>query len=129
MKFLRILVLASSLQACVSIGVTTIQSASPQGEDCPLAIYTAEKEIKKTFEVVCFLDVMSAGHAFADTTVAGAIQAARVKACQCGANGLLIHEVHREANTLWGRSFAMLKAIRYQDQTTSQDGDGATDPW
>lgn len=120
MKSLGILVMASCLQACVSIGVTTIQSAPPQAEDCQLAVYTAEKEIKKPFEVVCFIDVMSASHAFADTTVAGTIQAARTRACQCGANALLIHDVHREANTFWGRSFAMLKAIRYQKQAASQ---------
>jgi hypothetical protein len=115
MKFLGIIVIASSLQACVSIGVTTIQSAPPRAEDCQLAIYTAEKEIKRPFEVVCFMDVMSASHILADTTVAGAIQSSRVKACQCGADALLIHNAHREANTFWGRSFAMLKAIRFQD--------------
>lgn len=113
MNFLRIIIMALSAQACASIGVTSIHSAPAKGDDCQLAIFTDEKEIQKPFEVVCFLDAMSAGHILADTTVAGAINAARPSACRCGADALLIHDVRKESGNFWGRGFAILKAFRY----------------
>lgn len=115
MNSLRIIFIALGMQACASIGVTSIQSAPPKGDDCELAIYTDEREIKKAFEVVCFVDAMTAGHVLADTTVAGAIRAARPSACHCGADALLIHDVRKESGNLWGRGFAILKAIRYTE--------------
>ncbi len=115
MNSLRILILSLGMQACASIGVTSIQSAPPKGENCDLAVFTDEREIRKSHEVVCFLDGMSAGHILADTTVAGVIRSARPSACQCGADALVIQDVRREGGSLWGRGYAILKAIRYTE--------------
>ncbi len=117
MNGLRIFIVALCLPSCASVGVTSIQSAPAKDEKCKLAVFTDEREIHQPFEVVCFIDAMSAGHMLADTTVAGAIHAANAKACGCGADALLIHEARRESENFWGRGFALLKAIRYKSSS------------
>lgn len=114
MNVLHLFVLLLCLSSCASVGVTSIHEAPAKYKDCPLALYTEPKEIGRPYEVVCLIDAMTAAHILADTTVAGAINAARSQACACGADGLLIHDVRKEAGNLWGRGFAILKAIRYK---------------
>lgn len=115
MNQLRILVLALGLSSCASVGVTPILDATAKDDDCKLAIYTEAREIRAPYDVVCYIDVMTAGHILADTTIAGAIHVARTKACRCGADAMLIHDARKESGNFWGRGIAILKAIRYKE--------------
>lgn len=117
MSHLRIFILALGLSSCATVGVTAIQEAPAKNEDCKLAVYTDAREILKPYEVVCYIDATTAGHILADTTIAGAINAARIQACRCGADALLIHDARREVATLWGRGIAIMKAVRYKSAT------------
>jgi len=117
MSQLRIFAFALGLSSCATVGVTTIQEAPAKNEGCKLAVYSEAREILKPYEVVCYIDATTAGHILADNTIAGAINAARVKACHCGADARLIHDARKEAGSVWGHGIAIMKAIRYTSTT------------
>lgn len=110
------LALGFTTYGCATVGVTQLKpDIVRKAHNCPLEIFTAEKDISKPFEVVCLLDSRTGTSAFADKTAAGAINEARPKACECGADGMLIQHTDTEGMTLatWGQGKAIIKAIRF----------------
>ncbi len=114
-KYIILTAFLLALSSCASVGVTKLNPAEPKEKNCALEIFSSESEIKKPFEVLCLLDSGTATNAFADKTVAGAIQLAKPEACKCGADAILILNGNTEGMSLtgWGRGTALLKAIRF----------------
>lgn len=105
------------VSSCATVGVTQMKSAPAKPGYCNLEIFSNESEIKRPFEVLCLLDSKTGGDAFADKTMAGAIKLAKPKACECGADAILVTGGRSEGVTAftWGEGFAVLKAIRFTD--------------
>lgn len=102
--------------ACTSVGVTRVAEAPPKVAGCKLDVYTSEAEIRQPFQVVCLIDSRTGTTAFHTKTASAAIQNARPRACECGADALIVAAVDTEGATYatWGQGKAILKAIRYQ---------------
>lgn len=115
-KSIAIIVITLLMSACATVGVTQMKSdVTPKKDGCKLDVYSAEKEIEHSYEVVCLIDSKTGGNAFADKTMAGAISLAKPAACRCGADAILISGGRAEGVTLftWGEGFATMKALRY----------------
>lgn len=104
---------------CASVGVTKLgKGAKAKPEDCDLDVYASPAEVKRPYREVCLLDAQTSSSAFADKTVAGAVDKARPAACECGGDAILISDGDTEGSSMtgWGRGKAMLRAIVYTDQ-------------
>ena len=104
------------LTSCASVGVTVSKSYPAKAADCNLDIYYGENEVKKEFEVIGFIDSKTGTTAFHDKTVAGAIKIAKPKACEMGADAIIVVQTEKhDANyATWGSGVAMLKCIKYK---------------
>lgn len=103
------------LSGCANVGVTQLKPATSKSPTCSLDIYSSEKDITQPYEVVCLIDSRTGTTAFHKKTGAAAIEQAKSKACECGADAMLVETIDTAGITLmtWGKGTAIIKAIRY----------------
>jgi hypothetical protein len=109
------LIIIVLFSACASVGVTVSKSAPAKPKDCILDIYFSSSEIKRSFEVIALIDSKTGSNL--NKTVAKAIENAKPKACQCGADAIIVEQ----SNTVTvsgggGYGSAILRCIRYTDK-------------
>jgi hypothetical protein len=109
--------------SCTTVGVTPMKAnivARPS--TCFLDVYSNEKEIERPFEVVCLIDARTGTSTFHNTTGAGAINAARPYACECGADGILVMSSNVDGDGFWipRTGVATIKAIRYKAENSKK---------
>lgn len=113
---MKVVVLVGLLAGCAHVGVTTVKEVAARPEGCKLDVFTSDKEIKGEYEVLCLLDSKTGSTAFADRSIAGAINEARPFACQCGGEAILLSDSRVEGVNLasWGEGYATIKVIRFK---------------
>lgn len=104
------------LSGCASVGSTQLKPSEPKAPNCQLDIYSSKEEIKRPYESVCVIDSRTGTSAFDDKSAAGAIRLSKPKACQCGADAILIEQMDTEGMTFmtWGKGKAIVRGIRYR---------------
>ncbi len=116
MRCLAVLLGGVLIAGCAKVGVTRLdQSFSPRPENCHLDIYTDTGKIPRAYREVCLIDSQTGTTAFANKTVAAAIELARPAACSCGADAIIVSGTATEGISMagWGRGSAIIKAIVY----------------
>ena len=113
-RILAVVVLLLST-GCASVGVTRLKEAVPKPDSCALEVFTGEADIKRPFEVVCLLDSRTGTTALHSRSGSTAIELAKPKACQCGADGIIVQAIDTEGMGMagWGMGKAVVKAIRF----------------
>jgi hypothetical protein len=116
--FLSAVAAALFTAGCSSVGVTKVSNATPKPETCNLDIYASDSDVGRPFKVVCIIDSRTGSTVFDKKTAAAAINNAKPKACECGADAIVISSADTEGATWarWGQGKAFLKAIRYEEQ-------------
>lgn len=106
------------MTSCASVGVNISKSYPPKDKDCMLDVYYSEQEVKKSFEVIALIDSKTGSNLFAKKTVSAAIELAKPKACECGADAIIITQMDKEGVTAGGYGYgkAMIKCIKYTDK-------------
>lgn len=104
------------LVSCASVGVSTIKHYPAKPKDCSLEVFTSESEIKKEYEVIALIDSKTGQTEFSNKTSAKAIELAKPKACQCGADGILVISSDRQGMSYGSLGYgkATVKAIKYK---------------
>src|SRR5262245_2472058 len=121
---MRCLPLFALALGCASTEVTAIKRAPAKPYGCPLDVYDSEAEVTRPYENLCMIDSTSGRTLFHDRTVRGAIDQARPKACQCGADAVIVVSSQADAHG-HTEGTVVLQAIRY---TRPTDAAGSTAP-
>ena len=100
------------LTGCASIGVEIAKPVPPRPEDCKIDIIP-ESENKRPFEVLCAIDSKTAAIGVGTNTIERAITPAKIHACRCGADALIITGGKVDTST-FGRASVQLKAVRFK---------------
>jgi hypothetical protein len=120
MKFKQIIYLAILIVAysCASVGVKISKQVPAREKGCHLDIYYDSTVIKRSYEVIAILDSKTGSTAFSDKTIDGAINLAKPKACQCGADAMLVCKTDKEGISFgsWGKGMAVIKCLKYKDK-------------
>ncbi|MDY0144354.1 MAG: hypothetical protein RBR97_20930 [Bacteroidales bacterium] len=101
--------------SCASVDVTVSKFQPPKENDCNLDVFFNENEIKKEFEVIALIDSRTGTTAFHKKTVAEAIRIAKPKACEAGADAILIVQSDTEGISYasYGMGKAIIKCLKY----------------
>ena len=104
------------LSACAAVDVVKMKEHPAKPINCALDVYADEKEITREYEVVCLISSMTGSTLFDKKTASEAIRLAKPKACECGADAILIMATEKKgmSATGYGHGQASIKAIRYK---------------
>lgn len=102
-----LLVLSIIVSGCSSTGVLQVGSTdySSRASNCSLDIYSSREDIKKEFEAICVITSESGSTLLNDRSQQGRLNVVKRKACECGADALVLTRVNRTA-TRWGQGYA-----------------------
>ena len=105
-----------SLSACASVGVQVVKQQPPKPANCLIDVYVEEKDIKRDYETLALIDSKTGSTLFDKKTVSAAIDLAKPKACQVGADAIVVMSSDRRGVNLasYGEAKAVIKAIRYR---------------
>lgn len=109
-------VLLLSLTACASVGVQVLKQQPAKPDNCAIDVYADEKEVKREYETVALIDSKTGSTLFDKKTISAAIDLAKPKACQAGADAIIIMSSDRRGVNLasYGEAKATIKAIKYK---------------
>jgi len=110
------LVLGATLAlACASASVARFSAAPPRPDGCQLDLYQSKDEVHRSFETVCVIGVHTGTSIFSHKGVGGALEKAKPKACECGADAMVIMSASEGGFWTSGQGKAQVRAIRYTD--------------
>lgn len=101
------------LAGCSTVGVTSLKSAPSKPAGCPLQVFMSTDDLKadgRAYEALCMIDVKTGAGLPSERTMAAAINLARPKACECGADALVL----QESPAVEVGASGILKAIRWK---------------
>jgi hypothetical protein len=102
-------------KGCVRVGSSDVPAKE---EGCPVDVYAAEEDVKKSFERLCIIDAKTGSTLFHNRSSEEAMKRLKKSACQCGADAVIITGLDRESlfsgGPGWGRSGVKAIGIRYQ---------------
>jgi hypothetical protein len=112
-RYFGVLTFVVTSSCAAVVGVTRVTSSLPPREPgCQLRIFLAEKAVKRRYQVVCLIDARSGGNTiFSDHSASAAIDNARPKACECGADAIIVDSVG-SGNPI-DQGTAVVRAIKY----------------
>lgn len=113
------LVLSILASGCSSTGVLQVgsQDYSPRAENCSLDIYSNREDIKQEFEAICVISSESGSTLLNDRSQQGRLNVVRKKACECGADALVLTRVNRTATRIgqgYSQAHVTAEAIVYK---------------
>jgi hypothetical protein len=115
-------IIALLMAGCGSTGVVRMTTAdiSPRPEDCKLDVYDSEVDVKRKFVVLCRIDAETGRTIFHRHSIEAAMDRLRPKACECGADAVIILDVKKQGalssfSAGYGYSNLKVKAIRYTE--------------
>ncbi|MBR8839537.1 MAG: hypothetical protein DSM106950_37430 [Stigonema ocellatum SAG 48.90 = DSM 106950] len=116
MKAIAVSVLFLSLTGCASVGVQVMKQHPAKPVGCPIEVYADEKDVKRDYETIALIDSKTGSTLFDKKTVSAAIDMAKPKACQVGADAIIVVSSDRRGVNLasYGEAKAMIKAIKYK---------------
>lgn len=103
------------LSSCASVKVEKLSINSPKSQNCDLDVFNNESEVKRKFEVVCSLDSKTGNSIWNKRTAEAAIENAKNKACECGADAIVITSSGRTKLRFYSyrRGVASMKGVKY----------------
>ena len=103
------------LSSCASVKIEKITDNSPKSRNCNLDVFSNENELKRKFQVVCELDSKTGNSIWNKRTAQAAVENAKNKACECGADAIIITSSGRTKLKFYSyrRGVASMKGIRY----------------
>lgn len=110
-----LLVSCTVLAGCARTKVTISQYAEPKVKACAIQVFSTEEEVTKPFKVLCTIDSKTGTNAFSKKTVQQAVELAKPKACQCGADAIIVTSAEKEGVSFsnYGYGQATIKAIKF----------------
>lgn len=114
-NIIKLALLIFVLSSCASVKVEKLITSSPKPHNCNLEVFNDESEVKKKFEVVCVLDSKTGNSIWNKRTAEAAIKNAKNKACECGADAIVITSSGRTKLKFYSyrRGVASMKGVKY----------------
>lgn len=121
-KYLLLISIVLLFVGCASIGVSVTKSYPAKNKDCKLEIFYDKTEITRPYVIIAVIDSRTGTTLFHDRTVAGAVNIAKPKACEVGADAILVEQQEKEQANLatYGAGKAIIKCIKYTDEKTTK---------
>lgn len=123
-RFLN-LVMILVLSGCAGSTSTILKQATAKPLDCKFDIYASESEVQRKFETLCLVEAHTGQGLIHNKTISGAIEEARPKLCECGAEAAIIVDGSSKQASDWTatiftpaqdlRGNAKLKGIRFTE--------------
>ena len=116
MRILSIFIGVFVLFSCASSGVQKVREFPTKEKGCVLDVYTEEKEVTKNYDVVCLIDSKTGSTLYNKKTIAKAIDLSKRKACECGADAVVLVSSDRKGTSFWswGEAYVVVKGIKYK---------------
>ena len=116
MKAITIPIVFLCLTGCASVGVQVMKQQPAKPTNCPIEVYADEKDVKRDYETIALIDSKTGSTLFDKKTVSAAIDMAKPKACQVGADAIIVMSSDRRGVNLvsYGEAKAIIKAIKYK---------------
>ncbi|WP_041258036.1 hypothetical protein [Fibrella aestuarina] len=116
MKKIVFSALILNLAACASVGVQVLKQQPAKASNCAIDVYADEKDVKREYETVALIDSKTGSTLFDKKTISAAIDLAKPKACQAGADAIIVMSSDRRGVNLasYGEAKATIKAIKYK---------------
>ncbi|MCF2445908.1 hypothetical protein L0657_18245 [Dyadobacter sp. CY345] len=114
-NFITLVLLGSGLFSCASVKVQKLTTNHPKPRNCEVEVFNNESEVKRKFEVVCVLDSKTGNSIWNKRTAEAAIENAKNKACECGADAIVVTSSGRTKLKFYSyrRGIANLKGVKY----------------
>lgn len=112
---IKLILLAFIFCSCASVKVEKLSNSAPRSKNCELEVFTNESDVKRKFAVTCSLESKTGNSIWNKRTAEAAIENAKNKACECGADAIVITSSGRTKLKFYSyrRGFASVKAIKY----------------
>jgi hypothetical protein len=112
---IKSVLLAIIMSSCASVKVEKLSVNVPKSGDCDLEVFKNEDDVKRKFIVACLLESKTGNSIWNKRTAEAAIENAKKRACQCGADAILITSSGRTKLKFYSyrRGYASIKAIKY----------------
>ena len=121
MRKLVLVILVLTLSGCASVGATRLGNTSypSKPRNSQIDVYMGENSVKRPYVDVCLIDSRTGTTLFENRTVQQAIENAKPKARDYGADALVVIDGKTEGISLsgWGMGSAIIKAIKYLPET------------
>lgn len=110
-----------TILGCQSATLYQLKPAIAKPENCHIELYASETEVPGKFETLCIVEAKTGTGMIQDRSANAAINEARPKLCECGAEAAIVIEATSREGTLsnlftpvWDMSGrAKLKGIRF----------------
>ncbi|WP_159468600.1 hypothetical protein [Dyadobacter sp. 3J3] len=114
-NYTKLILLLFILSSCASVKVEKLSKNSPKSQNCDLEVFNNESEVKRKFEVICSLDSKTGNSIWNKRTAEAAIENAKNKACECGADAIIVTSSGRTKLKFYSyrRGVATMKGVRY----------------
>ncbi|TKT93835.1 hypothetical protein [Dyadobacter frigoris] len=114
-NLLKLVLLIFVLSSCASVKVERLTGSSPKSRNCNLEVFNNESEVKRKFQVVCSLDSKTGNSIWNKRTAEAAIENAKNKACECGADAIVVTSSGRTKLKFYSyrRGVASMKGVKY----------------
>lgn len=112
---IKLVLLIFVLSSCASVKVEKLTANPPKSKNCNLEVFNNESEVKRKFQVVCNLDSKTGNSIWNKRTAEAAIENAKNKACECGADAIVINSSGRTKLKFYSyrRGVASMKGVKY----------------
>jgi hypothetical protein len=89
-------------------------------KDCKLDVFDSEEDVQRKFAVLCRIDAETGRTLFHRHSIEAAMEQLRPKACECGADALILIDAKKQGafssfSSGYGYSNIKAKAIRYTE--------------
>ena len=116
MKKLIPFVVLISMTSCASVGVQVLKNYPSKPSNCSIEVFAEEKDVKREYETVALIDSKTGSTLFDKKTVSAAIDMAKPKACEAGADAIIIMSADKKGVSYasYGEAKAIIKAIKFK---------------
>ncbi|MBE9466103.1 hypothetical protein ACFP1I_29895 [Dyadobacter subterraneus] len=114
-NFIKLVLLVLVLSSCASVKVEKVAANLPKSRNCNLDVFSNENDVKQEFQVVCAIDSKTGNSIWNKRTAEAAIENAKNKACECGADAIIITSSGRTKLKFYSyrRGVASMKGVKY----------------
>jgi hypothetical protein len=115
-RFFSLIFIGNLIASCATVHVNKLKEYPPKPLDCELDVYMIADDIKRPHEEICILESLTGTNLFSKKTFEQAIKLAKPKACECGADAILVSSVDKQGVNLlhWGQGRAVVRGLKYE---------------
>ena len=92
------------LTACAGTSVMQLKVVPARPLDCKVDIFASDSEVPKKFETLCVVEAHTGAGWIHDKTASGALEQARPKLCECGADAAVLVDATSKQSSDWTTS-------------------------